>query len=382
MIQNLNQVAFQRFGVTLPEHKQLPQTQQFQEQWLLNAGLNEIPLYQATVDTYLSLRNGKSILSVSFEKESFDHFYFDKHVCIRAGTYFFLSPFKGDATVLVCASSAPKQIGNHPISNLRIDRNLRIDGIYTFFYQEREQGFIFSGEDHPMPELTYVDRGELHSVTEGEDILLKQGDIAFFGPNQWHMHYADIGVAPQYVTISFDLEGADITPLLNRKFCAPQSAVSLIHQMLREQEQPDRFSSDMIISYLSTLVLTLLRHADTPGTKPKASNTIHSENEIIQRAQRYISTHIREKLSVPLIAKMVGISPSYLAALFHKHLQISPGEYVRRIKLQESKQMIREGHLNFTEISATLQYSTVQHFSRQFKEKFGITPSEYAKSVR
>ena len=216
MIQNLNQVTFQRFGITLSERKQLPKSQEYEEHWLLNAGLNEIPLYQATEDTYLTLRNGKSILSVSYEKESFHHFYFDKQVCIRAGTYFFLSPFKGDAAVLVCASSAPNQIGHHSISNLRIDRNLRIDGIYTFFYQEREQGFIFSGEDHPMPELTYMDQGDMHSVTEGEDILLKQGDIAFFGPNQWHMHYADIGVAPRYVTISFDLEGADITPLLNR----------------------------------------------------------------------------------------------------------------------------------------------------------------------
>ena len=34
------------------------------------------------------------------------------------------------------------------------------------------------------------------------------------------------------------------------------------------------------------------------------------------------------------------------------------------------------------EIAAALQYSTVHHFSRQFKEKFGITPTEYAKSVR
>jgi AraC-like DNA-binding protein len=52
------------------------------------------------------------------------------------------------------------------------------------------------------------------------------------------------------------------------------------------------------------------------------------------------------------------------------------------MKLQESKQMIRENSMNFTQIAETLQYSTVHHFSRQFKEKFGITPSEYAKSVR
>ena len=85
---------------------------------------------------------------------------------------------------------------------------------------------------------------------------------------------------------------------------------------------------------------------------------------------------------MPLLARQVDVSPSYLTALFHKNLQISPGEYIRRSKLQESKQMIRENDLNFTEIAAALQYSTVHHFSRQFKEKFGITPTEYAKSVR
>ena len=69
-------------------------------------------------------------------------------------------------------------------------------------------------------------------------------------------------------------------------------------------------------------------------------------------------------------------------ALFHKNLQISPGEYIRRAKLQESKLMIREGKMNFTEIAQVLQYSTVHHFSRQFKEKFGITPTEYARSIR
>ena len=83
-----------------------------------------------------------------------------------------------------------------------------------------------------------------------------------------------------------------------------------------------------------------------------------------------------------MVAEHVRVSPSYLTALFHKNLQISPGEYIRRTKLQESKQMIRDKSMNFTEIAETLQYSTVHHFSRQFKEKFGITPTEYARSVR
>ena len=382
MIRNLNQVAFQGYGTILSERSHAS-VSEIESNYLLELGQGEVTVYQAATGTCLRVSKGKCVLSVSQDGEDFRQFYLDKPICIQEGVYFILIPFKGEASVAMSAETEPRQVGKRPCDSVRVDHQIRVEGLYTFFYQEREQGFLFAGESHPMPELTYVDQGELHSVADGQDILLKQGDIAIFGPNQWHMHYADIGVAPRYVTITFDLEGVDITPLLNRKFAAPQQAVTLIQQMLREQERMDEFSSDMIISQLSLLMLTLLREASAPtGAKLRTANAIHSENEIIRQAQQYISTHVRQKLSVPLVAKQVDVSPSYLTALFHKNLQISPGEYIRRTKLQESKQMIREDNLNFTEIAAALQYSTVHHFSRQFKEKFGITPTEYAKSVR
>ena len=382
MIRNLNQVAFQGFGAILPERTNTSAVE-VESHPMLELGQGDVTVYRAVAQTRLRVSDGKCVLSVSLDGENFQQFYLDKPVCIHENVYFLLIPFKGDASVTMTAEIAPELVGKRPCDSVRVDHQIRVEGLYTFFYQEREQGFLFAGESHPMPELTYVDQGELHSVADGQDILLKQGDIAIFGPDQWHMQYADIGVAPRYVTITFDLEGVDITPLLNRKFAAPQQAVTLIQQMLREQERMDEYSSDMIISQLSLLMLTLLREASAPtGTKLRTSNAIHSENEIIRQAQQYISAHIREKMSVPLVAKQVDVSPSYLTALFHKNLQISPGEYIRRTKLQESKQMIRENNLNFTEIAAALQYSTVHHFSRQFKEKFGITPTEYAKSVR
>ena len=382
MIRNLNQVAFQGYGTILSERSHAS-VSEIESNYLLELGQGDVTVYRAVSNTRMRVSEGKCVLSVSQDGENFQQFYLDKPISIHEGVYFILIPFKGEATIAVAAETEPEQVGKRPCDSVRVDHQIRVEGLYTFFYQEREQGFLFAGESHPMPELTYVDQGELHSVADGQDILLKQGDIAIFGPNQWHMHYADIGVAPRYVTITFDLEGVDITPLLNRKFAAPQQAVTLIQQMLREQERMDEFSSDMIISQLSLLMLTLLREASAPtGAKLRTANAIHSENEIIRQAQQYISTHIRQKLSVPLVAKQVDVSPSYLTALFHKNLQISPGEYIRRTKLQESKQMIRENNLNFTEIAAALQYSTVHHFSRQFKEKFGITPTEYAKSVR
>jgi AraC-like DNA-binding protein len=233
-----------------------------------------------------------------------------------------------------------------------------------------------------MLELTYVDRGSLHSVADGQDLLLEQGDMVIYTANQWHMQYSDVNVAPRFVTISFELIGSDLMVLRNKKLKASQQAVTILHQMLRELERSEEYATDMILALLSQLVLVLLRQQGAPEEKLKSSNRLHSENEIVQRAQQYISARLRQKLTVPMVAEGIGVSPSYLTALFHKNLQISPAEYIRRLKLQESKQMIRENSMTFTEIAQALQYSTVHHFSRQFKEKFGITPTEYAKSLR
>ena len=383
MIRNLNQLTFQGFGIVPPERTQSAKNFDKNNAVTIHLSQEETKVCRAKTDTWVTCGSGSSVLSVSRDGENYQHYYLDKAACIKPDILFSLSAFQGDATVLMYAAQEPVQVGMRAPDTLRVEHQLRVNSIYTFWYQEKEQGFLFPGEAHPMAELTYVDQGSVHSVADGQDLLLKQGDLVIYGPNQWHMQYSDIGVAPRFVTISFELGGVEWTPLLNRKFTAPQSVVTMLQNMLREEERMDAYSNDIILSQLNLLLLMLLRETAAPkGGKLQTSNAIHSENEIIRQAQQYISTHIREKLSVPLVARQVDVSPSYLTALFHKNLQISPGEYIRRIKLPESKQMSRENNLNFTEIAAELQYSTVHHFSRQFKEKFGITPTEYAKSVR
>lgn len=383
MIRNLNQVSFQKYGSVLSERTKSGRSGETVRELELGGTPGEAEVFRTRSEVRLRSGTVLAVLSVSLDGEHFEHFYLDKPAALSKGVLFALSPFVSKATVTMSYSQEPENLGKRTMECLRLEHRQRVEAIYTFFYQEKEQGFLFPGESHHMPELTYVDQGSLHSVADGQDWLLHQGEAMLYAPDQWHMQYADIGVAPRFVTISFDLDGGDLSSLYNRKLSVPQEAVTLLQQMLRIQERKDPFVSDMVMAELTMLLLVLLRETLNPsGSKIQGTNTIHSENEIIRHAQQYISSHIREKLSVRLIAQQVDVSPSYLTVLFQKNLQISPGEYIRRIKLQESKQMIRENNLNFTEIAAALQYSTVHHFSRQFKEKFGITPTEYARSVR
>ena len=255
---------------------------------------------------------------------------------------------------------------------------LHVAAIYASFSREEERAFLFPGGANPMSELLYVEQGSLHSVAEGRKLYLQQGDFVIYGPNQWHMQYADTDVSPRCLRIFFEMNG-DLNPLLNRKFVAEGTVVRLIELLLLEQERTQSYADEMILTLMDQVVLILLRQ--TEGL-PLPDSRMKGEYRIIHQTLIFVSAHVWEDLSVPFVARHVDMSPSYLTALFQKHLAISPGEYIRRVKLQESKQLIRENKLNFTEIAAELQYSTVHHFSRQFKEKFGMTPSEYAKLVR
>ena len=335
MIRHLNPMTFQAFGSILPERPDSAQAAgkgEHVRQLELRHG--PLPLYRTVSETWLCGRGAMTVLAIQ-QDEAFFHFYLDKPVLLRPGVVFCLVPLAQETAAEIAYQRAPEVVGHSTRrESLQIPRKLRVESLYTFFYQEKEQGFIFSGEAHPMPELTYVDQGSLHSVADGQDVLLEQGDIVVYMPDQWHMQYADMGVAPRFVTISFGLEGQVLERLRDRKIKAPQQAVTLLQQMLREQENPDEFSSDAIITMLGQLLVILLRQDEQTKAKVRSSNGVHSENEIIRRCQQYVSENLWSKLTVPALAEAVGVSASYLTALFHKNLQISPGEYVRRIKLQ------------------------------------------------
>ncbi|MBO5953186.1 MAG: helix-turn-helix transcriptional regulator [Oscillospiraceae bacterium] len=251
----------------------------------------------------------------------------------------------------------------HPLQAQQIQRSSQ---------ETVEQGHFCAGMCLSAARLIYVLEGTLFCSCDGIIEQLQPGEMIVFAPNQWHMGYTELGTAPRLLLLDFAATGT--APAVGRKHSAPFVG-TLLRQIIAEQEEGIAFADSMGILLLNQLLLLWQRETGTP-------QAISGENTIICRAQRIICDHVRQRLSVPSVAQRARVSPSYLTGLFQKHLQLSPGEYIRRAKLQESKKMIREGELNFTQIASALEYSTVHHFSRQFKEKFGVTPTQYAKTVR
>lgn len=376
MIRHLSPESFRVFGTILPNRSSLTAKPNHHSIYIPEG---TITAYKTVAPLWLGAESGVAVLTVSVDGNTSEDFYLDRAVKLKSGIWVQLVGFGGSAAVQLSGSSMPLFLGQRPSDrDFAVRPKLRVECLYNLFYQEKEAGFVFPGEAHPMAELLYVDSGSLHSVAEGQEFPLQQGDMVLYAPEQWHMQYADADQAPRVVSIGFWARGVQWKNLSNRCFHSDRETRSFLQNILRCQERND---VDSIFSLLTLLLLRL--QADGSKVETEAgTTTLTGENTIIRKAQQYIREHVEEKLTVPVVARNVGVSPSYLTALFHKHLEFSPAEYIRRIKLQQSKQLIREGQMNFTQIAERLQYSTVHHFSRQFKQMFGLTPTEYAKSVK
>ena len=386
MIENLNKQSFAPFGTilrdSLPNHGFPSGDDWVEAVHYFSAG--KLFYFKAPGPVYLDFEMGMTVLVVRFKNKT-GSFYLDKPVCLRPEAEFAVVPYQEECSVRMAHARGGALLRLEPLvprDDLKIIDRVTLGSVYTLFYREEESGFFFKGEQHSMYELTYVDLGQLHCVVDGNGYLLKQGQLMIFGPNQWHMQYTGLDTTARFLTIAFDLSCDKELRLMNRVFDLSSLEAQYLRHILLEMDTNDRLSGDFIRSSLKLLILTLLR--DVGGRKKHLNTPLvqRNENIIVSRTLQYIADHVYDKLSVTTVARETGVSSSHLTALFHRQMGISPGEYIRRVKLEESKALIREGKMNFSQIAALLKYSSIHHFSRQFKDNFGISPSEYAKSLK
>lgn len=101
------------------------------------------------------------------------------------------------------------------------------------------------------------------------------------------------------------------------------------------------------------------------------------KNHIVVNVQKYINTHIEEKLSLNEIASVFNISPNYLSLLFKKYSDVGFSEYISQMKISRAKELMAEGNLKVYEIADRLGFESAFYFSKVFKKVTGYTPRDY-----
>ncbi|MDO4270274.1 MAG: response regulator transcription factor [Eubacteriales bacterium] len=103
--------------------------------------------------------------------------------------------------------------------------------------------------------------------------------------------------------------------------------------------------------------------------------------DAVERAKVYLREHYGDsKLSLDSVAAAVGISPTYLSALFKQNAGQSFVSYLTETRLEHAQRLLKTGDYRSYEVAYMCGYDNSTYFSTIFKRYVGVSPSEYRKA--
>ena len=272
---------------------------------------------------------------------------------------------------------------------------VNISQIVTIHYYEFDKSFVFDGEAHDFWEMVYVDRGQVLIRRDEEEIILSQGEVIFHKPNEFHSIRA-LDSAPQFFVISFACTSPAmiyfnryktvldkrLTPFITsiiseaeNTYVIPKNDPYLTH--LTRKKDPAIGGEQLIKTYMEQLLILLIRNITQAGGPTVFPTKESMEDHLVREARRLISANAGINFRVAHLCRSLGYSKSYLSRLFREQTGETLAAYAMKKRIGEAKRLIREGDMNFAEISDTLGFDNPQYFSRTFKRLTGMTPTEF-----
>jgi len=234
------------------------------------------------------------------------------------------------------------------------------DGYYELIFIREGAGFhLIETENYPVtvPELYFLKPGQLHcwqftAIPKGFVLLIKE---AFFDP---------VAEAP-------------VLDLLSRLKTTQRVSLPddydpnfLFEEILKEYKEPNEYSKHIISGLLRSVFSKILLLSDIRFE-------MKFKNDLFHQFQLLLSVKCPALHKVNAFAELLNTSPQNLNAACRKYSSKSASEHISDQIILEAKRHILHTELNIAEIAEHLYFNDASHFGKFFKNKEGLTPSQF-----
>lgn len=287
-----------------------------------------------------------------------------------------------------------KKYFKHKINNLLV-----INGIVTVHYFKFDKNFKAKGETHDFWEIVYAHKEDIYCTAGDKEIHLKQGEMLFHKPYEYHYLRANGDTSPTIFIVCFTCRSLAMRFFENRKISLDTLSQKYMYAIIDEAKksfnipfsdpttrkmeilpQPILGGVQLIKNYLEIMLIDLMRRINETESE---NNIFLSESEIggklVEGILSIINQSVYERLSVDKICSQISYSKAYIFKKFKQATGKTIIEHITDLKINEAKKFLRDTDLSVKEISEKLAFDTSNYFSKTFKKKTGLTPLEYKK---
>lgn len=255
-------------------------------------------------------------------------------------------------------------------------------------------------DHHAMEVISHQHREiELIAMTDGAanfyiDSHLRRveaGDILVIPPYALHRAEISPNTLTSYFCICFDLNllcdeelrsgleenTLSTTHLIDRKKPYAKALADGIQNAYLACEQSKTGWELEAIGNMSLFFSILKKNACfTPKLKDK------HEKEFGKRTMAYITDNFSEPISSRTAAGALYITHSYFCRLFKKTFGCSFEKYILAYRLEKARLCLENTKMPVSQITFQTGFNSCSYFGKSFKEKYGVSPLAYRKSIR
>ena len=251
------------------------------------------------------------------------------------------------------------------------------------------------GESHNFPELLYIYEGHHEVVVNGHLCSLDAGDMVMYAPMSFHSGVGQGKLSSKGLIISFRCRFEAIEDIYDRVITISEKNGERITELITEaipmfmrssgnvgkwemhlRDDVDIYQAEIIKKKLEIFLLSV--YSDN---KPEKKNISGRHQKDGMAVANFLKENVKENFTLEEIAAKNAMSISKLKIVFRESFACGPIAYFNDIKIEEAKRLFYEGNHNITQVSEILGFHSLHYFSRLFKSKLSVSPSEYVRSL-
>lgn len=215
-------------------------------------------------------------------------------------------------------------------------------------------------------------------ITQTYSVRSGQGFLIF--PEQITTYYADQHSPWEYSWIEFDglrvKEALSLTDFsLNHPIYHPHSK-DLQEQMVKEMNYIISHPKESSFHLLGHLYL-FFDYFIQSAKSTRLTQSSKMSDYYIQEAIHYMEQNFQNDISIEEIAAVCGINRSYLGKIFRNSIGRSPQEFLMNYRMVKATELLKLTTLSIADIGTAVGYGNPLHFSRAFKNIYGVSPREW-----
>ncbi|HNX73566.1 MAG TPA: AraC family transcriptional regulator [Spirochaetales bacterium] len=227
-------------------------------------------------------------------------------------------------------------------------------------------------------QLVYIAKGEGNFRNQQGEVGLQAGSLMVLLPGRWHWYRPKIETGWVEYWVGFD---GDYPQFLRAhgffgdeahviEVGVHESIIALYNRILDAVSSETPGYQQVASSIIPQIYAEALAYSQQQELEP-------SKKELFEKVLSIFQAHIYSSLDMESLAKDLNLNYATFREDFKGYTGLSPYQYFLEMKINKAKEMLSDGVLSVKEVSYKLAFQSPYYFSRLFKKKTGVVPSQW-----